>query len=82
MPSVRILLVEDKADDAKAIQTVLAREQAAHGQGMSYDVTLVDRLSSGFHLLSNTPFDLILLDLQQILSEAEHDSLMEMSLAA
>lgn len=64
MPSVRILLVEDKADDAKAIQTVLAREQAAHGQGMSYDVTLANRLSAGFHLLSNTPFDLILLDLQ------------------
>jgi diguanylate cyclase (GGDEF)-like protein/PAS domain S-box-containing protein len=55
--TVRLLLVEDSADDAELIRTKLAKSER-----INVDVTHVDRLGKGLERLSGDAFDVVLLD--------------------
>ncbi|MEG5063213.1 PAS domain S-box protein [Microcoleus sp. B3-A4] len=58
-PGLKILLVEDCAEDAELIQELLSEGQL----GLSIDVTNVVRLREAIEILSDKIFDVILLDL-------------------
>ncbi|MEG4305365.1 PAS domain S-box protein [Microcoleus sp. D3_18a_C4] len=58
-PGLKILLVEDCAEDAELIQELLSEGQL----GQSIDVTNVVRLREAIEILSDKIFDVILLDL-------------------
>jgi diguanylate cyclase (GGDEF)-like protein/PAS domain S-box-containing protein len=55
--TVRLLLVEDSADDAELIRTKLAKSER-----INVDVTHVDRLGKALERLSGDAFDVVLLD--------------------
>ena len=55
--TVRLLLVEDSADDAELIRTKLAKSER-----INVDVTHVDRLGKALERLSGDDFDVVLLD--------------------
>src|SRR3989338_1596133 len=59
MTPVRILLIEDNAEDAALIQEALVAEQ-----GNTFTLTHVRRLSEGLHHLAHHEADVVLLDLR------------------
>ena len=56
--ALNVLLIEDDPGDAYLLQTLLASAEA-----VSFDLVGVDRLEAGLDTLSQTTFDIILLDL-------------------
>ncbi len=60
----KILLVEDNVVNARLIQTLLSKAQDSPlAEGLSFQLTVCDTLSSAIEKIENHPFDLILLDL-------------------
>ncbi|MBD3181426.1 PAS domain S-box protein [Candidatus Poribacteria bacterium] len=58
MKTIRVLLVEDDEDDALILEEMLAELKDIH-----FDIKHVSRLEEGFDCLSDSLFDVILLDL-------------------
>jgi CheY-like chemotaxis protein len=59
-----ILLVDDEADSASALQKTLAR--------FGYHVDVAHTTEAALHMVEKTPFDLILLDLNIRSERSEH----------
>lgn len=60
---ITVLLIEDSADDAFLISTMLLDAGTATDSGCGFEVVAVDRLSAGLEQLTASSFDVVLLDL-------------------
>ncbi len=61
--TIRILLIEDNASDARFIRQALASATLAYPAALSFDLTRARRLASGLKRLAPGRFDMVLLDL-------------------
>ncbi len=59
----KVLLIEDDADYAKLVVTVLVRSRPAYLNGRRFEVVCADRLSTGLERLAEGGIDIVLLDL-------------------
>jgi signal transduction histidine kinase len=61
-PDIRVLLIDDDSDDAILIKHLLS-ETHDHAPEARFELRTADRLTTGCKLLSQEPFDAVLLDL-------------------